>query len=166
AVQPSLTGHIVFSTLHTNDAPSSITRLGDRGLEPYLIRAPLECILAQRLVRKICEDCRSEFDPSPEILMELNLRPHDVAGKKFYYGRGCDRCNNTGHRGRMGIFELVLINDEIRDLISGGASTDQLRTACRKQGMNTLRESGLRAIFEGKTTIDEVVRETVLEDEN
>jgi type IV pilus assembly protein PilB len=166
AVQASLTGHMVFSTLHTNDAPSSVTRLRDMGLEPYLITATLEGILAQRLVRKICEDCRTEFEPSPEILMELNLRPHDVGGKKFFYGRGCDRCNNTGHRGRMGIFELVIINDEIRDLISGGASTDQLRTACRKQGMTTLRESGLRAIFEGKTTIDEVVRETVLEDEN
>jgi type IV pilus assembly protein PilB len=165
AVQASLTGHMVFSTLHTNDAPSSITRLRDMGLESYLITATLEGILAQRLVRKICEDCRTEFEPSPEILMELNLRPADVAGKKFYYGKGCDRCNNTGHRGRCGIFELVIINDEIRDLVSAGVSTDQLRRTCHKQGMTTLRESGLRAIFNGTTTIDEVVRETVLEDE-
>jgi type IV pilus assembly protein PilB len=165
AVQASLTGHIVFSTLHTNDAPSSITRLRDMGLEPYLITATLEGILAQRLVRKICEDCRAEFDPSPEILMELNLRPKDVEGKKFYYGRGCDRCNNTGHRGRMGIFELVVMNDELRDLISQGASTDQLRSACRRQGMMTLRESGLRSIYNGQTTIEEVVRETVLEED-
>jgi type IV pilus assembly protein PilB len=165
AVQASLTGHMVFSTLHTNDAPSSITRLRDMGLEPYLITATLEAILAQRLVRKICEDCKTDFQPSPEMLMELNLRPQDVIGKKFYYGRGCDRCNNTGHRGRMGIFELVNINDEIRDLISSGSSTDQLRTACRRHGMQTLRESGLKAIFEGRTTIEEVVRETVLEDE-
>jgi type IV pilus assembly protein PilB len=165
AVQASLTGHMVFSTLHTNDAPSSITRLRDMGLEPYLITATLEGILAQRLVRKVCEDCRTEFEPSPEMLMELNLRPHDVANKKFFYGRGCDRCNNTGHKGRMGIFELVLVNDEVRDLISQGASTDQLRSACRKQGMQTLRESGLRAIFEGRTTIEEIVRETVMEDE-
>jgi type IV pilus assembly protein PilB len=165
AVQASLTGHMVFSTLHTNDAPSSITRLRDMGLEPYLITATLEGILAQRLVRKICADCRTEFEPSPEMLMELNVRPGDVAGRKFFYGRGCDRCNNTGHKGRMGIFELVLVNDEIRDLISGGASTDQLRSACRKQGMQTLRESGMHALFDGKTTIDEVVRETVLEDE-
>jgi type IV pilus assembly protein PilB len=155
----------VFSTLHTNDAPSSITRLRDMGLEPYLITATLEGILAQRLVRKICADCRTEFEPSPEMLMELNLRPGDVAGKKFYYGRGCDRCNNTGHKGRMGIFELVIVNDEVRDLISGGASTDQLRSACRKQGMQTLRESGMHALYEGKTTIEEIVRETVLEDE-
>jgi len=165
AVQASLTGHMVFSTLHTNDAPSSITRMRDMGLEPYLITATLEGILAQRLVRKICEDCRTEFQPSPEMLMELALRPADVVGKKFYYGRGCDRCNNTGHKGRMGIFELLLVNDDIRDQISGGASTDQLRSVCRKQGMSTLREAGLRAIFDGKTTIDEVVRETVVEDE-
>jgi type IV pilus assembly protein PilB len=165
AVQASLTGHIVFSTLHTNDAPSSITRLRDMGLETYLITATLEGILAQRLVRKICEDCRTEFEPSPEMLMELNLRPSDVAGKKFYYGKGCDRCNNTGFRGRCGIFELVMMNDELRDMISAGASTDQLRVACRKQGMSTLRESGLRAIYKGVTSIDEVVRETVLEDE-
>ena len=164
AVQASLTGHMVFSTLHTNDAPSSITRMRDMGLEPYLITATLEGILAQRLVRKICEDCRTEFEPSAEMLMELSLRQQDIAGKKFFFGRGCDRCNNTGHRGRMGIYELVLVNDELRDMISAGASTDQLRAACRKQGMSTLRHAGLNAIFDGKTTIEEVVRETVLEE--
>jgi type IV pilus assembly protein PilB len=165
AVQASLTGHIVFSTLHTNDAPSSITRLRDMGLEPFLITATLEGILAQRLVRKICEDCRTEFEPSPEMLMELNLRPEDVRGKKFFYGRGCDRCNNTGHRGRMGIFELVTVDDDLRDMISSNSSTDALRNYCKKKGMTTLRESGLRAIYKGATTIDEVVRETVLDDE-
>jgi type IV pilus assembly protein PilB len=165
AVQAALTGHIVFSTLHTNDAPTSITRLRDMGLEAYLITATVEAILAQRLVRKICEDCRSEFEPSPEMLMELNLKAGDVKGKKFYYGKGCDRCNNTGHRGRMGIFELVVMNDELRDMVSAGASTDQLYSAAKKQGMITLRESGLRAIFNGQTTIDEVVHETIIEDE-
>src|SRR5947207_9298045 len=145
AVQASLTGHIVFSTLHTTDAPSAVTRLRDMGLEPYLITATVEAILAQRLVRKICTDCRSEFEPSPEMLMELNLRPDDVKGKKFYFGRGCDRCNNTGHRGRTGLYELLIMNDEIRDLISQGVSTDQLASAARKQGMMTLREAGLRA---------------------
>jgi type IV pilus assembly protein PilB len=165
AVQASLTGHMVFSTLHTNDAPTSITRLRDMGVEPFLITATLEGILAQRLVRKICEDCRTEFDPSPEMLMELNLRPADVVGKQFFYGRGCDRCNNTGFRGRMGIFELVVMNDEIRDLITGNASTDQLRSACRRMGMTTLRDSGLKAIYSGRTTIEEVVRETVLEED-
>jgi type IV pilus assembly protein PilB len=165
AVQAALTGHMVFSTLHTNDAPSTITRMRDMGLEAYLITATLEGILAQRLVRKICEDCRAEFEPSQEILMELNLRQEESRGKKYYYGKGCDRCNNTGHRGRTGIHELVIVNDELRDLISAGTSTDQLRMACRKQGMITLREAGLRAIANGITTIDEVVRETVLEDE-
>jgi type IV pilus assembly protein PilB len=165
AIQASLTGHMVFSTVHTNDAPSTITRLRDIGVEPYLLTATLEGILAQRLVRKICEDCRTEFEPSAEALMELNMRPSDVVGKKFYYGRGCDRCNNTGHRGRMGLFELVLMNDEVRDLISSGASTDQLRISCKKQGMQTLREAGLRSIYSGKTTIEEVVRETILDEE-
>jgi type IV pilus assembly protein PilB len=165
AVQAALTGHIVFSTLHTNDAPSTITRLRDMGLEPFLITATLEAVLAQRLVRKICDDCRTEFEPSAEMLMELNLRPDDVRGQKFYYGRGCDRCNNTGHRGRMGLFELIVVNDDLRDLISQGTSTDGLRQACRRMGMSTLREAGLRALYAGLTTIDEVVRETVLEDE-
>jgi type IV pilus assembly protein PilB len=165
AVQAALTGHMVFSTLHTNDAPSTVTRLRDMGLETYLLTATVEGILAQRLVRKICEDCRSEFEPSQEILMELNLRPDDYRGKKFFYGKGCDRCNNTGFRGRTGIHELVIMNDEVRDIVSAGTSTDQLRAACRRQGMMTLRESGLRAIWSGITTIDEVVHETVLEDE-
>ena len=165
AVQSALTGHMVFSTLHTNDAPSTITRLRDMGLETYLITATLEAILAHRLVRRICEDCRTEFTPSPEMLMELNLRPQDIAGKKFYYGRGCDRCNNSGYKGRQGIYELVVMNDELRDVVSNGASTDQLRQICVKAGMVTLREAGLRAIFEGKTTIDEIVRETVIDDD-
>ncbi len=165
AVQAALTGHMVFSTLHTNDAPSTITRMRDMGLETYLLTATLEGILAQRLVRKICEDCRTEFDPSEEMLLELNLRKQDTAGKKFYYGRGCDRCNNTGHKGRMGIFELIAMTDELRDLISANASTDQLRAACRKQGMETLREAGMRALFSGYTTIEEIVRETAFDDE-
>jgi type IV pilus assembly protein PilB len=165
AVQASLTGHIVFSTLHTNDAPSSITRLRDMGLEPYLITATLEGVMAQRLVRKICVDCRTEYEPSPELLMELNLRPGDVQGRKFYYGRGCDRCNNTGYRGRTGIYEFMPVNDEIRDLIIANASTEELRACGRKYGMNTLREAGLRSINAGITTIEEVVRETVMEEE-
>ncbi|HXG09616.1 MAG TPA: ATPase, T2SS/T4P/T4SS family [Gemmataceae bacterium] len=165
AVQASLTGHTVYSTLHTNDAPSTVVRLRDMGLEPYLITATLEGVLAQRLVRKICDACRTEFEPSPEMLMELNLRPADVRGKKFYYGRGCDRCNNTGYKGRTGIFELLEMNDDLRNMITDGASTDQLRTACRKMGMKTLREYGLEAIFKGITTLEEVVHCTVLEED-
>ncbi|MBM3997243.1 MAG: pilus assembly protein PilB [Planctomycetes bacterium] len=166
AVQAALTGHMVFSTLHTNDAPGTITRLRDMGLETFLLTATIEAILAQRLVRKICEDCRTEFDPSEEILLELGLRRSDVpAGNKFYYGRGCDRCSNTGHKGRVGIFELVKMNDDLRDMISTGASTDQLRENCRKHGMETLREAGLQAIYNGSTTIEEIVRETALDDD-
>jgi len=164
AVQASLTGHMVFSTLHTNDAPSAIVRLRDMGLEPFLITATLEGVLAQRLVRRICEDCRTEFEPSSDMLMELNLRPEEVRGKKFYYGRGCDRCNNSGYKGRMGLFELIVINDELRDLISAEVSTEELRKACLRHGMQTLRDAGLKAIFRGLTSIEEVVRETLLED--
>ena len=166
AVQAALTGHLVFSTLHTNDAPSTITRLRDMGLETFLLTATVEGILAQRLVRRICEDCRTEFDPSDEMLMELALRRADIpAGKKFFYGKGCDRCNNTGYKGRLGVFELVVVNDDLRDQISAGASTDQLRETCRKHGMQTLREAGLEGIYNGFTTIDEIARETVTEDE-
>jgi type IV pilus assembly protein PilB len=163
AVQAALGGRLVLSTLDANDAASSIARLRGMGLGPSLIAATVKGILGQRLVRKICIDCRAEFEPSPEMLMELNLRPADAKGKKFYYGPGCDRCNNTGHKGRIGVFELVLMNGEQRDMISSGASTDQLRTACWGQGMTTLREEGLKALFSGVTTIEEVVRETVLE---
>jgi len=162
AVQAALSGRLVLSTLDANDAPSSITRLRGMGLEPSLIAATVKAILAQRLMRRICEECRAELEPNPAMLMELNLRPADVTGKNFYYGRGCERCNHTGHQGRCGVFELVVMNDELRDMISSGASTDQLRTVCWGQGMTTLREEGLKAIFDGVTTIEEVVRETVL----
>jgi len=165
AIQASLTGHLVFSTLHTNDAPSSITRLRDMGIEPYLITATVEAIQAQRLVRKICTGCRTPYQPTREQLMELNLRPEDLRGRPFYYGEGCDKCNNLGFKGRTGLFELMIMNDDLRDMVSRGASTDALRQYTRKMGTLSLRDAGLRALFAGVTTIDEVVRETVLEDE-
>jgi type IV pilus assembly protein PilB len=165
SVQASLTGHMVFSTLHTNDAPSTITRMRDMGVEPFLITATVEGILAQRLVRKICTNCRTEYDPGPEQLMELNLTAHDVAGRKFFFGAGCDKCNNLGFKGRCGLYELIVMDDDIRDMISGGASTDLLRQACRRKGFITLREAGLKALYAGVTSLDEVVRETVMEDE-
>jgi len=165
AVQASLTGHMVFSTLHTNDAPTSITRLRDMGVEPFLITATLEGILAQRLVRKICVNCREEFTPSAEMLMELGLKPGEMKTRKFYYGAGCEKCNNLGFRGRVGLFELMLMDDEIRDLISAGGSTDALRNHVRSRGVPGLREAGLKALANGVTTIEEVVRETVLESE-
>jgi len=166
AVQASLTGHMVFSTLHTNDAASTITRLRDMGVEPFLITATLEGILAQRLVRKICTSCREEFTPSAEMLMELSLKQADVKGKKFYYGAGCEKCNNLGFRGRSGIFEMIIMDDELRDLISGGASTDALRNHVRKSGVPALRDAGMAAIYNGLTTIEEVVRETIMESDS
>jgi type IV pilus assembly protein PilB len=164
AAQASLTGHIVFTTLHTTDAPSSIARLLDLGVEPFLLTATIEGILSQRLVRKICENCKTPFQPSEAQLMELQLTPDDVKDKKFYYGRGCDRCNNTGYRGRTGIFEIMVFNDEIRDLIMNQASTAVLRAAGLKAGMRLLRHNGLAAIYDGITTIEEVVKETIMEE--
>jgi type IV pilus assembly protein PilB len=161
SIQASLTGHLVFTTLHTNDAPSTIARLVDLGLETFLITATIEGIVAQRLVRKICANCKTEYAPSEEQLMELNLTQEDVRDKKFFYGKGCEKCNNTGYRGRIGLFEIMLFNDEIRDLIMNHGSTGVLREAARKAGMRTLRENGLMTIFDGITTIDEVSRETL-----
>ncbi len=164
SVQASLTGHLVFSTLHTNDAPSAIARLLDLGLEPFLVTATLEAIVAQRLVRKICVHCKTPFEPTEEMLMELDLKPEDIKGKQFYYGKGCDFCNNTGYRGRMGIFEIMVLDDELKDMINANASTQLLRQEARKRGMKTLRQAGLRAIFDGITTIEEVVKETIIEE--
>jgi type IV pilus assembly protein PilB len=164
AIQSSLTGHLVFSTLHTNDAPSSITRLRDMGIEPFLITATVEAVLAQRLVRKICTECRTQFEPSDELLMELQLPIAQARQYKFYYGRGCQRCNNSGYKGRCGIYELLEVDDDIRDLVASSASVEDIKNYARTQGMTTLREAGLKLIFDGVTTIDEVVRETVMED--
>ncbi|MCJ7729769.1 MAG: Flp pilus assembly complex ATPase component TadA, partial [Sedimentisphaerales bacterium] len=164
ASQSSLTGHLVFTTLHTNDAPSAIARLLDLGIEPFLITATLEGLIAQRLVRKICRNCKEPYEPTEEQLLELGLTPEVVRGKIFYYGRGCDRCNNTGYRGRMGIFEIMTFNDEMRELVMNHASTNILRNAARKGGMRMLREKGLNAIYNGLTTIEEVVKETVMEE--
>ena len=164
AAQASLTGHVVFTTLHTNDAPGSVARLLDMGIEPFLITATVEGIVAQRLVRKICENCKTQFEPSETQLMELQLLPDDVKGKKFHYGRGCSKCNGTGYRGRIGIFEIMVFNDEIRDLIMNQASTNVLRSAGLKNGMRLLRDNGLAAIYDGITTIDEIAKGTMMED--
>jgi len=163
AVQASLTGHTVFSTLHTNDAPSSITRLRDMGIPAFLITATLEGVLAQRLVRKICTKCREETMPTAEILADLELNSNDVKGKKFYRGRGCENCNRTGYRGRIGLFEMMPIDDDMRDLIMNNASTDILRQTAKNRGMVTLRDAGMEAVWEGTTTAEEVIRETILE---
>ena len=163
AAQASLTGHIVFTTLHTNDAPSSIARLLDLGIEPFLITATIEGIVAQRLVRRICNKCKTPYEPTEAQLMELGLTPDKLNGKKFHYGRGCSRCNNTGYRGRIALFEIMVFNDELRELVMEQASTNLLRNAAQKAGMRLLRDNGLAAIYDGITTIDEVVKETISE---
>jgi type IV pilus assembly protein PilB len=153
---------LVFTTLHTNDAPSTVARILDLGLEPFLITATFEAIVNQRLCRRICKSCKHPYSPTEEQLWELQLRPEDAEGRVFYFGEGCDYCNGTGYRGRIAIFEIMAFNDHIRELIMQGASTGVLREAAIKNGMRTLRESGLLAIYDGITTIEEVVKETVL----
>ncbi len=164
ATQASLTGHLVFTTLHTNDAPSSVARLLDLGVEPFLITATIEGVLAQRLCRRICQFCKEEYQPTEEQLMELELTPEDTKGKVFYRGRGCNNCNNTGYKGRLAICEIMTLDDEMREMIMAHASTNLLRNAARKRGMRTLRESGLIGIYEGITTIEEVVKQTIVEE--
>ncbi|HZT23936.1 MAG TPA: type II secretion system ATPase GspE [Verrucomicrobiae bacterium] len=160
SIQASLTGHLVLSTLHTNDAPGAVTRLIDMGVEPFLISSTLMAVLAQRLVRTICKNCRTPFEPTENQLEMLNLSPHDLGDKVFYYGRGCSNCNDTGYKGRKGIFELLVISEAIRTLINERAPTVVLRQKAVELGMVTLREDGLRSIFEGDTTIEEVVKYT------
>ncbi|MBI69794.1 MAG: pilus assembly protein PilB [Phycisphaerae bacterium] len=164
AVQASLTGHLVFSTLHTNDAPSTVLRLVDLGVETFLITATVEAIVAQRLVRRICNGCKEEYEPSSEELLELKLRPEDVSDRTFFRGKGCNQCNNSGYRGRLAIFEIMEFDDAVRELVLSQASTAVLRVEAQKRGMRSLRECGLLAIYDGQTTIDEVVRETMIDD--
>jgi len=163
AVQASLTGHLVFSTLHTNDAPSTVTRLRDMGIPSFLITATVQAILAQRLVRTICKDCREQFTPELEQLHELELTPEMVTGRNFYRGQGCVSCSNTGYRGRTAVHEFMIMTDELRALINHGASVGELRDAAAKGGMFTLRQAGMQKIYSGLTTIEEVVRETAVD---
>jgi len=163
AIQAALTGHLVFSTLHTNDAPATVTRLKDMGIQPFMICATVEAILAQRLVRRVCTKCREEATVSSSMLYDLGMKEEDVQGKTFYKGTGCDNCNNTGYKGRIALFELMVINDTLREMIMGNASTDELRDEAQKFGMVPLREFGIAVAADGITTLDEVIRETVAE---
>jgi type IV pilus assembly protein PilB len=160
SIQASLTGHLVLSTLHTNDAPGAVTRLIDMGVEPFLISSTMVAVIGQRLVRTVCKNCRTPFEPTETQLALLNLSPHDLGEKTFYYGRGCSTCNDTGYRGRKGIFELLVISDAIRALINERAPTVVMRQKAVELGMITLREDGLRSIFDGDTTIEEIVKYT------
>ena len=160
AIQASLTGHLVFTTLHTNDAPGAITRLIDMGVEPFLISSTLEAVLGQRLLRRICQQCRTTYEPNEALLAQLEISLRDIGAKKFYCGKGCDACNNTGYKGRKGIYELMKITDPLRELINERAPTVVLRQKAVELGMVTLRQDGLRSIFAGDTTIEEVLKYT------
>ncbi len=160
AIEASLTGHLVFSTLHTNDAPSAVTRLVDIGVEPFLLAATLEGIVAQRLVRRVCNGCRTVYEPGDDVLRELQLRRDQAAGATFAFGKGCEACNYTGYKGRMALQEILEVDDGIRELILKGASTSALARSALERGMSTLRDAGLKAVFAGATTVEEVIRET------
>lgn len=161
AVEAALTGHLVLSTLHTNDAPSTVTRLLDIGIEDFLVAATVEAIIAQRLVRKICTSCRDYYAPEDEHLFELRLKREEVGDKKFAYGKGCDKCNHTGYKGREALFEFMILNENLKRLVLDGASTSQLRDEAARQGMRSLRQSGILSITDHRTTIEEVMRETL-----
>ncbi len=163
AVQASLTGHLVFSTLHTNDAPSTITRLRDMHIPPFLISATVMAILAQRLLRRICTNCKEAYVPRPELLVDLGIDPEKVAARKFYHGRGCEKCNNSGHKGRIGVFELMVLNERLREMIMENANVDEMRDVAKANGMVPLRDGAKQLLFEGISTPEEVLRETVLD---
>ncbi len=160
AIQASLTGHLVLSSLHTNDSPGAVTRLVDMGIEPFRISATLEGVLGQRLIRKVCPDCRTPYEPTESVLAQIGLSVHDIGDKSFYYGEGCDTCNQTGYKGRKGIYELLNVTEPIRQLINEKAPTVVLRQKAIELGMTTLRDDGLRCIFDGDTTIEEVIKYT------
>jgi type IV pilus assembly protein PilB len=163
AVEAALTGHLILSTLHTNDAPSTVTRLVDLGLPPYLIVSTLEAIVAQRLVRTICPACRVEYEPGIEVLHEIGLEPADVGQRTFAYGKGCELCNFSGHKGRRAIFEILVMSERLRRMVLDGAPTQELRAAAIAEGMRPLRHSGQLAVLDGSTTVEEVLRETLLD---
>ena len=160
AIQASLTGHLVMTSLHTNDAPGAITRLLDMGVEPFLMAATMEGILAQRLLRRVCANCRTPFRPKEEVLAQIGLTPSEVGDRPFFFGKGCETCNGTGYRGRVGIYELLDIREPIRQLINERAPSVVIRQKGIELGMTTLRQDGIRNLLEGQTTLEEVLKYT------
>ena len=160
AIQAALTGHLVFSTLHTNDAPAAVTRLLNMGVEPFLLASTVEAILAQRLVRRICPHCRTEYEPSPALLAQLGLRAPAEHGGPFFHGRGCGQCGHTGYRGRMGIFEWLVLTESLRERVTQKAPVQLIRQQARELGMRTLREDAVRAVCAGATTLEEIAKHT------
>jgi len=161
AVNASLTGHLVFSTLHTNDAPGAVTRLIDMGVKPFLVASSTRAIMAQRLVRKVCEKCKEPYTPTESELRLLGPAAQQLSRTQLYHGAGCADCSFTGYRGRIGIFEIFLINDEVRNLIFDQVPATVLRQKARELGMRTLREDGIRKVVAGQTTLSEVLRVTM-----
>jgi general secretion pathway protein E/type IV pilus assembly protein PilB len=161
AINASLTGHLVFSTLHTNDAPSAVTRLVDIGVKKFLVASSVRAIMAQRLVRRICSACSEPYEPTEAELRSLNLKPDQIEQANFRKGRGCDKCRGTGYKGRMGIFEICVLDDEIRRMVNEGLSVTMIRQRARDLGMRTLREDGIRKVLGGMTTPDEVISATM-----
>ena len=158
AIRAALTGHLVFSTLHTNDAPSAIPRLIDMGIPPYMVASSVQAIMAQRLVRTVCSNCKQPYEVPERLLHSVGLSPEDVEGLTLYRGTGCNRCNNTGYHGRIGIFELMEMNPDLRNLTFAKAPTGEIREKARSYGMLTLMEDGLRKVIQGITTVEEVLR--------
>jgi type IV pilus assembly protein PilB len=160
AIQASLTGHLVLSTLHTNDSAGAVTRLVDMGVEPFLIASSLEAVLAQRLVRRVCVQCRTPYTPAPEMLKQLGVSADSIGDRQFFYGKGCPVCSQSGYRGRLGIYEWLRMTEAVRDMVGQRASTLTIRQKAIEQGMRTLRDDGLRSIFDGHTSIEEIVKYT------
>jgi type IV pilus assembly protein PilB len=160
AIQASLTGHLVFTTLHTNDAPGAVTRMIDMGVEPFLMTSTLEAVLAQRLIRSVCKKCRVAYEPTDAVLTSIGLTRDDIGGRPFYYGKGCLECNETGYRGRKGLFELLRISEPVRELVNLRAPSGVIRAKALELGMRTLREDGIRNILDGETTVEEVLKYT------
>jgi type IV pilus assembly protein PilB len=161
AVKAALTGHLVLSTLHTNDAPSTISRLLNMGVEPFLITASVNLVLAQRLARRICGDCRQEVEVEPQSLVDLGVAEHRLSTAKVYEGAGCPTCNNTGYKGRVALYEVMKFTDALKESVLQGASTAELKVSAIKAGMVTLRAAGIEKMLEGVTTPAEVLRVTM-----
>jgi len=160
AIQAALTGHLVLSTLHTNDAPGAVTRLIDMGVEPFLISSTVAGILGQRLIRRVCQNCKSEYEPKPEELELLELTEDDIGDNKFFYGKGCEQCNNTGYKGRTGIYEYFRMTPEVEEMINKRMPTSAIRAQAIEDGMVGMRQNGVRCVLDGITTAEEVLKYT------
>ena len=160
AIQSALTGHLVLSTLHTNNAPATVMRLVDMGVDRMYVGSSLLCVVAQRLVKRICKDCNAPYTPTEAELVALKMEAKDIEGCNIRKGKGCDRCRKTGYAGRLGIYELMVMDDAMRDIVTRNPDVNQLRKLCREKGLVTLRQDGFDKVMKGMTTVDEILRVT------